>query len=1408
MKKFFAISGVITVLILGFILLTWPGSESDPSPGPVADEIAATPMPEPSGPPVAAINHVAVPTPVRTEERRLISQEQQWREVPREGAFAAFHEWTEKYIHAPTAQQKTALVEEGVVLASERRMALLDFIRNDPEQALQQAVPFGVRRAMPPEVAKLLEEQISGRGQLALLAALPEPGKEAITTSNFRTVTIDERTFGAHVYGWRLGEPTRNNIPLHGIAVGDDMAVSSDPLRLLDQDEAAEIQAVAAEPCPNTIADPEPEVVAVAIGARVEVLCCNDHGTELNDRLVAAENGPPDPDLDSFDPQPSAYTEGNKNIIMIRIDFPDLAGVPVADSTASTIVTSVNNFYTELSYGRVSFSLVGQGSVITPTFRMPNSASYYGTNNHYVQVRNDARTAAAAAGYVLTNYQFDVICMGLVPGFTWAGLGYVGQPGSWIRASYATHGGVTAHELGHNFGLNHANFWDTGGSSVIGSGASVEYGDIFENMGSSSSIPNGHHNVRYKNYANWLTSSEVQTVTSNNTYRIAAHDNPNSTGLRGLRIVKNSSTNYWVEFRQKFTANKWLMNGGVLRWAQNGNQKSHLLDTTPGTSDGRTNAALLIGRTFSDKQAGIHITPIGKGGTAPESLDVRINLGTFPGNLPPTVSISASATNASAGQTLTFTASASDPNGDALAYYWDFGDGNFGNNSPAASKSWAATGEYLVRCEVTDMKGGVGSAWVIVRVGSPSTFRISGTVTASGSPVQGVRVFASTTRMAWTDSDGNYSIVGLPAGTYTVNASLDGYLFVPFSFSNPVPVGPNVSNANFIDAQGMPFITKQPASQTNFVGATLLLSADVAGADPLRYQWQFQNAPINGATNSNYLISDAQVTNAGAYRLVVTNHLGGATSVVANVTIQNSAIIQALFADTFDSDTGANWITNRSSTDTRVTFHYNYANDGIPPAPYSSGNTTRGVKFEANMNNTVAAAINVSPVGQNFTGDYRLRFDMWINANGPFPGGGTGSTEHLTAGVGTAGNRVQWSSGNADGYWFAVSGEGGATATTTILPDFAALSGTGMHSAASGVYAAGTASNPRDNAHVYYANTFPGGQTPPLLQRNSHAQQTGTLSQGTAGFVWRDVLINKTGSTVEWFIDGLKIATITGAGAASTNIFVGYWDGFNSRSDNNALSFGLVDNVRVERTVFFPIITSHATNRTVVAGQNTTFAVTATGTSPSYQWQFNGTNIVGATFSSYTLINVQPIHAGSYSVLVSNAADTVSSTAELTVLQPPTITAQPVAQSVFVGANAFFTVGAEGSGTLSYQWRRNGTNLVGQTTSQLQWSNVQFAEAGDYTVAITNSVGNVTSAAASLTVNAWTISGASADFSGGQFGFTFSGAAGYLVIIEGSSNLEHWTPLHTNTFGSEPLAFSDPESSSSTNRFYRFRNAE
>src|SRR6185295_13861180 len=106
--------------------------------------------------------------------------------------------------------------------------------------------------------------------------------------------------------------------------------------------------------------------------------------------------------------------------------------------------------------------------------------------------------------------------------------------------------GVAGHELGHNWGLNHANFWDTSSQSVIGPGTSVEYGDIFDTMGSANAGTN-HFNARYKSYLNWLQANEILSITSSGTYRIYAHDVSNSFGLRALRIPRDPSTNYWVE---------------------------------------------------------------------------------------------------------------------------------------------------------------------------------------------------------------------------------------------------------------------------------------------------------------------------------------------------------------------------------------------------------------------------------------------------------------------------------------------------------------------------------------------------------------------------------------------------------------------------------------------------------------------------------------------------------------------------------------------------------------------------------------------------------------------------------------------------------------------------------------------
>lgn len=98
-------------------------------------------------------------------------------------------------------------------------------------------------------------------------------------------------------------------------------------------------------------------------------------------------------------------------------------------------------------------------------------------------------------------------------------------------------------------------------------------------------------------------------------------------------------------------------------------------------------------------------------------------------------------------------------------------------------------------------------------------------------------------------------------------------------------------------------------------------------------------------------------------------------------------------------------------------------------------------------------------------------------------------------------------------------------------------------------------------------------------------------------------------------------------------------------------------------------------------------------------------------------------------------SNSAPATVTLTVTAAPYITGQPNGQTVAVGTNVSFFVAASGTAPLSYQWRKGGTNLPGATVSALSLLNVQTNDAGNYQAVITNVVGAVTSAVASLTVN-------------------------------------------------------------------------
>jgi len=165
-------------------------------------------------------------------------------------------------------------------------------------------------------------------------------------------------------------------------------------------------------------------------------------------------------------------------------------------------------------------------------------------------------------------------------------------------------------------------------------------------------------------------------------------------------------------------------------------------------------------------------------------------------------------------------------------------------------------------------------------------------------------------------------------------------------------------------------------------------------------------------------------------------------------------------------------------------------------------------------------------------------------------------------------------------------------------------------------------------------------------------------------------------------------------------------------------------------TVVFPTsITTQPASQTVVSGGTATFSVTAGGTSPlGYQWYFNDNAISEATAVNYSIISVMASNAGNYTVVITNSCGNVtSSVAALTVVSPPSVTTQPASQTVVNGGNATFSVSAEGTPPLSYQWYFNGNAISGATDANYSISGVTVSNEGNYTVVITNSCGSVTS---------------------------------------------------------------------------------
>ena len=187
------------------------------------------------------------------------------------------------------------------------------------------------------------------------------------------------------------------------------------------------------------------------------------------------------------------------------------------------VFDEVDAFYRSMSYGKVSLT-----GVVTPwlrAFDMPVACNL-------PQVRAEGSAAAAAAGYDPAKYD-RVIFIHPEQNCPWSGVTLAETV--FLNGAVTTY--LVAHELGHSFGLGHANLTDC---KRHGCGA-LEYGDPYDTMG----VGSGDFSAQAKFGLGWLTN--VGTPGKKLTYDLAPIERPSR--LPQAFVVTTANDQYWIEYR-------------------------------------------------------------------------------------------------------------------------------------------------------------------------------------------------------------------------------------------------------------------------------------------------------------------------------------------------------------------------------------------------------------------------------------------------------------------------------------------------------------------------------------------------------------------------------------------------------------------------------------------------------------------------------------------------------------------------------------------------------------------------------------------------------------------------------------------------------------------------------------------
>lgn len=654
------------------------------------------------------------------------------------------------------------------------------------------------------------------------------------------------------------------------------------------------------------------------------------------------------------------------------------------------------------------------------------------------------------------------------------------------------------------------------------------------------------------------------------------------------------------------------------------------------------------------------------------------------------------------------------------------------------------------------------------------------------------------------------------------------------------PSGTITSLVATLTIQAPPIISVHPASQVVGVGSSPRFSLAALGSGPLGYGLLVGGTNLlQSGTSSTITLNNVSTNDSGAYAMVVTNPWGSATSQLATLTVLLPPTITV-------QPVGQ---TNRAGTTTT----FRVTPGGVGPFSYQW-------RFESTniQNNLITTLTNVpQPYGLTFDAggnlfiacyDHRIRK---YDANGSLSVvAGTGAGGYSGDG-GQATNATFWElqdlvfdkAGNlyiadifnsrvrkvsTNGIVTTIAGDGGNTTTgdggPATLASIADVSGIAWDNTGNLLITcfAGARVRQIDTNGIITTvagngvNGYSGDGGAALNAALGHPQDVAVDAIGNlfiGDYVGRVRRVDTTGIITTFA--GKSTGGYSGDGGPATNALL---------NDVGSVKFDRVGNLiiadmfnnRVRRVDTNGVITTIAGKGTAGSSGDGGSATNATlympaglaidGAGNLFIADFNNNRIREVHFGgfpSFTISNISLKNAGNYSVIVSSPYGSVtSSIATLSI--PPYIVTQPSNQKAAVGNSATFSVLAQGTPLLSYQWWINRTPqtnaaallLTGQTSNALTVSPVYATNEGSYFVVVSNYCGSVTSALAALTVFFPPQNFLISSLAAGGVNLQFLGTPNYPYTLQSATNLTPpvvWQPVLTSPADTNGnWQFSDP----------------